>query len=160
MVYCRYREADLDNRPGVYTCTARWAPCISLDMSESEVKDCANLYSLTGFMSPEGKFHYCPYWGHMDEAKRIAKEDFGLDANGLDAEQFLIDNGYIVMYSRSVAFQQFLEDKKTRLLTDAQLQYMKTALEICPIEEKRKLIKEIIEEDDLIRRIPGYPWQV
>lgn len=160
MVYCRYRETDVENHPGKYTCTARWAPCISLDMSESEVNDCANLYSLMGFMSPDGKFYYCPYWGHMDEAKRIVRDDFGLEKDGLDAEKFLIDNGYVVMYARSVAFQQFLKDHKTRLLSDAQLQYMKTAMEICPIEEKRKLIKEIIEEDDLIRRIPGYPFEI
>lgn len=141
-MWCKYLERD-DN---VNYCSARMGLCVCEDTSETGIKKCADISSLVGFLAPDGTFTHCQYFGHMDGAEKLVKKVFNKTCNGVEAENFLIEVGYVILYASSVAFAHFI-DYEPRLLSEKQKEFLEYARTFCPDEEKLSNIECVLEMD-------------
>ena len=55
-----------------------------------------------GFLSPEGVLTECVSWGHLSKAEEICKQLGIKTRNGVEAEQYLMNKGYIVVRAQDV----------------------------------------------------------
>ena len=107
-----------------------------------------------GYLSPEGELHECEPWEHLDKATEIAESlTHRTPLTRLDAEQYLLNLGYLVVASRSVygntGFPQWvcddtgkLSDKPTgRILsvTKKQRDWLETNYEEMNTEKQRSV---------------------
>lgn len=92
--------------------------------------------AIIGFLPPDGVFIPCHSWGHMDTAIRICKDLNQKFTNGVEAEEYLLQLGYVVFTSRDCYMYHYkttipeeeTEEETTEYiyLTEAQINFIQT----------------------------------
>lgn len=101
-----------------------------------------------GFMSPDGKFYECEYYGHLDLAEKICEETGLIQelkelsllnkyVSRLDCENFLVAKGYLEICSRNASHSceymrgvSVMDERIPRVnLSDIQKVFLKDNLE-------------------------------
>ena len=57
---------------------------------------------LCGFLAGDGTFTFCECWQHVASAQKLVQETYGEYLTGIRAENFLMEQGYVVYYANSV----------------------------------------------------------
>lgn len=144
---CKYLEEER----GIKLCTARMNLCVCTDTSDEGIRKCQEISSLLGFVAPDGTFTHCPFWRHIEIAESLVKKIYNIESmNGVDAEKFLLQKGYVILYGKSIAFWN-RDGRILRVLTDAQKDFLEYALTFCPDDEKKLSIEHVLEEDRYTR---------
>ena len=103
---------------------------------------------LCGFLAPNGTYTECPSWSHLSTAIDICNNVFKKDFySGIEAEDFLFNNGYIEFNARG-ASKRYIVDKKILLLSDEQKDFLVKNLENTNNQEQKDAIMEILDYDD------------
>ena len=86
---------------------------------------------LSGWLSPEGKFHACAYWDHIDCAYEILEKQYGYaHFYNNTPDEDLIQKGWIKLYTSMFAIsQQIYYNYDTNRATQAQKEFLKDAYE-------------------------------
>lgn len=150
-MWCKYLDGPSEYHKQL--CNVRFTECVCCDKSEKEIRECARVSPLSGYLSPDGKFTECPYYGHMDCATKLVKNDFNLDiSSGVKAEEFLLRNGYIGFYARTVAAAPSRE-RDSEDITPQQREFLEKALSFCPLDEKKMAIELILDEKEALKKL-------
>lgn len=99
---------------------------------------------MVGYLSPTGNFFKCEPWGHTELASRLVFEVFGENLLGLDAEDFLLDEGFLAIKTRD-AFFRWHRGGMLRIPSEPQLRFLRQTRNSFN-ESVRKEIDEILEE--------------
>ena len=104
---------------------------------------------LCGFLSPNGQFIECPSYSHCDTAKTLCKNLYSVDLNGIEAEDFLYDMGYMGFYARNAAKRwHHSKTKEKLLLSDNQVRFIVNNLDLALNDEQLETIEEILQWND------------
>ena len=107
--------------------------------------------ALCGFLAPDGTFTECDSWEHTSTAQEIAEKCNQSFLNGIQAENFLFDAGYVGFYSRDASHRFIVgkgKERKILLLTDKQKDFIISNLINANNDEQKKAMQEILEHDD------------
>lgn len=151
-------------------CMATNKPCECKDAPDAEQRKCYERRSLCGFLAPDGTYYFCEYFGHLDKALQIVTSlnEKNTSMNALDAENHLLNSGWVALYCRRAGFLSYgylpirrhenNENGKTkiRLLTEEQVAFLEDALNYCVIEDKRNDIARILFDDYKLKNDPAY----
>lgn len=85
---------------------------------------------LCGWLSPEGKFHECNYWGHIDLAYDLC-EQLGFSSENLPDEA-LADHGWIKCFYSVFDYKVQLYSNEEGLITEAQKSFLRHNYEEFP----------------------------
>lgn len=103
---------------------------------------------LCGFLAPDGTFTECPSFAHMSTAQDITEKVYNREFYfGLQAEDFLYEQGYVGFYARSANHNWIVNDKIC-LLTDAQIDFIINNMSKAFNDEQAEAIKELLEWND------------
>ena len=107
---------------------------------------------LIGFLAPDGTYTECEHFGHMDHAKDLVEEGYDKILNGIDAERFLYENGYVGFYARNVGHEWLSKvDRHIITLTDEKRDFIIMHLEDTNNDDQKKSMFELLEWDDAYR---------
>lgn len=111
---------------------------------------------LCGFLAPDGTYTSCPTFAHTECAFDICEEIYGQEfLNGILAEDFLYEKGYVIFYARNARYRFFLinEDgtREVNLLTDNQIDFIINHLEQANNFEQRNDMLEVLEWNEDIK---------
>lgn len=79
--------------------------------------------NLCGFLAPNGTFTECPVWAHTSTAEVICQMVYKKCDTGIEAEDFLYEQGYVGFYSRNVS-HRWIVNHHICMLTDEQLDFI------------------------------------
>lgn len=122
-----------------------------------------------GFLSPDGKFRRCDYYGHLDLAKSLCinrgyVNDFAkisklakIDLNLVDYENLLLANGWLEIRSRDVEHScrytcglRILDIVMPRVhLSDQQKDFLKKTINKVPNYNLANSIHKLLELDEV-----------
>ncbi len=74
---------------------------------------------MNGFLDTEGNLHECEYWEHLDKAFTIVKNMGVFVANKLEAEEYLLKLGWIVIRTKNVYGLYHITQKQKSWLNKA-----------------------------------------
>lgn len=105
--------------------------------------------TLCGFLAPDGSYTECQPWSHMSTAREICESLFKVELNGIDAENFLFDQGYVIFYARGVSRRAFV-DGNLVLLTSEQVNFIVDNLENANNSDQRKELDALLQDHEAI----------
>ena len=108
---------------------------------------------LCGFLAPDGTYTECPIFAHTEAALDICEEVYGEEFfNGIQAEDYLYEKGYVVFYARNARYRFFLnnqdrsrKEREVNLLTDTQIDFIINHLETANNFEQKGDMLELLE---------------
>jgi len=107
---------------------------------------------MIGYLTPEAEFIECEHYGHLDLALEITETKYEKQfMNRIDAENFLLNIGVLVLRARDAYMNYWNEDKISILLTDEQIKWIADNIEgLNPMQKKD--LSEILEDQDDLRK--------
>lgn len=104
---------------------------------------------LIGFLAPDGTYTQCPSYAHMETARMVCKESYDkIFHSGIDAENFLLEQGYVGFYARGASKHFFEKDTgKLMLLTDEQRDFIINNLINVNNFDQKLDVEQILEYD-------------
>jgi len=111
---------------------------------------------LCGFLAPDGTYTSCPMFAHTECALDIVLEVYGEEFfNGIFAEDFLYEKGYVIFYARNARYRFFLINqdgtREVNLLTDAQIDFIINHLEQANNIEQNGDMLELLQWNEDIK---------
>lgn len=105
---------------------------------------------LCGFLAPDGTYTECPIFAHSEAALDICDEVYGEEfLNGILAEDYLYEKGYVIFYARNARYKFFLVNqdgtREVNLLTDVQIDFIINHLETANNYEQNNDMLELLE---------------
>lgn len=113
-----------------------------------------------GFIDPQGNFYPCKSYGHLDKALEIVKnlgqiQDDSLYFSGVEAERTLLDEGWVILYARSVIYKFYRKGQCLALPKELKYKLMdlldvkkKVAFWWCT--EKIESLEELLDQNKFI----------
>ena len=99
-------------------------------------------HNLIGYLSPEGTFYQCSFYGHMEKAMYLCQTLYDKSfPNGIRAEEYLINKGFVIFYDEAIGFWDLGEDRENKRLTNQQKYFLMDEEEQCDCEDKVRSIK-------------------
>lgn len=106
---------------------------------------------MVGFLAPDGAFEKCAPWEHTKKAKEIIFRKHGLEfKNGLQAEDYLYEQGYVMFFARGANFK-FNTLNGMRTLTKEQRDFLSSHLYEANNDEQRGYMEQILQYDQELR---------
>lgn len=102
---------------------------------------------LIGFLAMDGTYTECEPWAHLTTAQTICKEQFGKILNGIAAEDYLYDQGYVIFYARG-ASNRFLRNDCFCPLSTEQLDFIIGHLKESNNEDQRTEIENMLRQHE------------
>lgn len=93
---------------------------------------------LCGFLAGDGTFTFCECWQHVASAQKLVQETYGEYLTGIRAENFLMEQGYVVYYANS----------RMMLLTAEQKDFIVANLSNALTVEQRKSMEALLRQDE------------
>lgn len=81
-----------------------------------------------GFLSPEAVLYACTTYDHLNTAMKICEKLGRKFNNGVEAEDYLMDAGWVVVRARDIygriGYPQLSDERKLVYLTDEQVSWL------------------------------------
>lgn len=103
--------------------------------------------TLCGFLAPDGTYTECQPWEHMPSAQEICEASGKTGLNGIEAEDFLFDQGYVIFYARGVSRRAFV-NRNLILMTDAQVDFMIQNLGNANNADQKKEMEDLLHDHE------------
>lgn len=81
-----------------------------------------------GFLSPQGIFYMCKPWEHEKMASKICMENHNISYMGSRAEDFLLEQGYLIIKEDSAFLGYWNSTKTNYCLSDSQMEWIEENL--------------------------------
>ena len=100
-----------------------------------------------GFLAPDGAFYACEPYTHLDRAVDICKNKLETSFDsGLEAEDYLRTQGWVILYARGVGFS-FRRNGKLTHMSHEQKYFLMDVMQQCLIQEKVEYIRQILRQN-------------
>ncbi len=104
--------------------------------------------NLCGFLAPDGTFTECLVWAHTSMTEIICKMTYKKKCvTGIEAEDFLYEQGYVGFYSRSVS-HRWLINHHFCMLTDEQFAFILSNKANALNSDQENSINELLQWND------------
>lgn len=110
---------------------------------------------LCGFLAGDGTFTFCECWQHVASAQKLVQETYGEYLTGIRAENFLMEQGYVVYYANSVQHRfciGFGAKSRMMLLTAEQKDFIVANLSNALTVEQRKSMEALLGKMRSVKR--------
>lgn len=106
---------------------------------------------MIGFLSPEGEFFECVSWGHTSKATELCEKLYNKIFHiGIDAEDYLLSLGYLVLRIKD-AYMSYINGDKWIVLSDKQIAWLTDNAD-CFNDGQKKDLNEILNDQEGIRK--------
>ena len=113
---------------------------------------------MIGFLSPDGEFIECESWEHTSKASEICESKYSAELSGIQAEDYILAKGFLVIRARDVYMSFWDEKKAFKYLSDKQIEWLSSHTDELNNMQKEDL-NDILLDNKHHREMMERYWQ-